>query len=168
MNPGVVISDELDKNGNILVEWITTGERSREERRSSSKLVFKNVVGGYYFPESLLSVNINIDGISNTIQASRRSSTLRKDINEWVKWVKEGPLLFMKSIEEGDIESAQFVLNKEKQVINTRNADGRTALHVACAKGHKCIVRWLLDVVKMDLEEPDVDGFRAIHHAVIQ
>ena len=74
----------------------------------------------------------------------------------------------MEAIEKGEIQIAQFLFSMNGLVVDVCNVDGRTALHVACSKGYVNIVRWLLDIVKMDMEKPDNGGFRAIHHAVQQ
>lgn len=161
MNIGVVYSDETDQSGKILVEWTLTGERSREERFSCDHLKFAAVIGGYYYPGSLNCVKIRTDENNNAVQPFM-SSTLDE-------WIQIGAArFFMEAIEKGQIEIAQFLYNKNRLVVDAWNVDGRTALHVACTKGHVNIVRWLLDFVKMDLEKLDDGGFRAIHHAVQQ
>ncbi len=161
MNIGVVYSDETDESGKILVEWTITGERSREERFSGEQLKFAAVIGGYYYPESLLCVKIRKDENKNAIQAFK-SSTLDE-------WINIGAArFFMEAIEKGEIEIAQFLFTMNGLVVDVCNVHGRAALHVACSKGHVNIVSWLLDIVKMDMEKPDDGGFRPIHHAVQQ
>jgi len=83
-------------------------------------------------------------------------------------WIDQGSALLLKSVEIGDLRNAQRLFNEDKLIVDAAlNADGRTILHVACLKGHKDIVRWLLDSVKVQLEEPDDGGFRAIHHSIL-
>ncbi len=84
-------------------------------------------------------------------------------------WIGKGSHLFLKAIEIGDLKSAQVLYKKDNAVVYAAlNSVGRTALHIASMKDHKDIVRWLLDDIKMDLEKPDNDGSRPIHHAVQQ
>jgi len=84
-------------------------------------------------------------------------------------WIEKGSHLFLKAIEIGDLKNAQVLYKKDNSVVDAAlNSDGRTALHVACMRGQKDIVKWLLDDIKMDLEKPDNDGSRPIHHAVQQ
>ncbi len=82
--------------------------------------------------------------------------------------IDNGSSLFLKAVENGDLRGAQLLFEKGSKFIAdaARNADERTALHVACVKGHKDIVQWLLDAVKMDLEKEDRNGFRAVHDAI--
>ena len=84
-------------------------------------------------------------------------------------WIDQGSALLLKSVEIGDLRNAQRLFNEDKLIVDAaRNADGRTILHVACLKGHKDSVRWLLDSVKADLEELNNGGFRAIHHSILE
>jgi len=154
MEIGIVSSDLADKPGEIVVEWKSTREKSREERCSRGKLQFGTVIGGYYHPDCFPYVQI-CDNESH-------QSTLCKEIDEWIK---KGARLFQKAVEEGDLESAQFLYSKDKLVVDARNADGRAALHFACLRGNKEMVKWLLDELKMDIEKADEAGSRAIHHA---
>ena len=83
-------------------------------------------------------------------------------------WIDKGSTLFLKSIEIGDLRNARRLFKEDGLIVDAsaRNADGMKALHVACSKGHKEIAQWLLYCVKAELEEPDIRGFRAIHHSV--
>ena len=87
---------------------------------------------------------------------------------EIAAWIDKGSSFFLKAVEIGDLRSAQFLFEKGSKFIadSARNAGGKTALRLACSKGHKEIVQWLLDAVKMDLEEEDRNGFRAVHDTV--
>ena len=40
------------------------------------------------------------------------------------------------------------------------------ALHIACKKGQKDVVQILLHEGKVDVNQPDANGFRAVHYAV--
>ncbi len=103
--------------------------------------------------------------MSETTSTFTRSSSLREEINEWTK---KGSDLFLKAVEEGDLEMAKFLYTKDREVIYACYEDGRTTLHVGCIKGHKEIVKWLVEVAQMVIEKPDESGYRAIHHAVEQ
>ena len=82
-------------------------------------------------------------------------------------WILKGSKLFLKAVKIGDLRSAQLLFKKDNTVADAaRNADGTNALHVACTKGYKDIVLWLVDVVMMDVEKPGNDGLRPIHHAI--
>ena len=87
---------------------------------------------------------------------------------ELVELISKGVALFINAVNRGDLRFAKLLLNRAGVDVNARNADGRTALHVACQQGHKEIIQWLLDVAKADLEVADNTGLRAIHHAVIR
>ncbi len=120
------------------------------------------VVGGHYSPECLAIVN---DGSVDNDQAIK--SALDADIASWT--IEKGSSLFLKAVEIGDLESAQFLFKKDKFVANAPNVDGKTVLQVACTMGRKDIVEWLIDVVHVNLEDRNRDGSRrAIHYAVLE
>lgn len=84
-------------------------------------------------------------------------------------WIEKGSDLFLKAIDIGDLKRADLLYKKDNVVADAaRDSVGRTALHVACMRGQKEIVQWLLDGAKMDLEKPDHLGSRPIHYAVQQ
>ncbi len=72
-----------------------------------------------------------------------------------------------KAVYEGDIRVAKLLFNRHGIDANLRNAEGLTLLHIACNQGHKDLVDWLINGVKLDLEEADKNGFRAIHYATM-
>lgn len=78
---------------------------------------------------------------------------------------KVASLLF-KAVDEGDLRLLK-IYNKHSFInFDARNVDGITALQKACEKGHKEIVKWLIDEAKVDLNLAGEGGFRAIHYAV--
>jgi len=82
-------------------------------------------------------------------------------------WMAKGSSLFLTAIEIGDLRSAQLLFKKDNSVTEAvRNPDGKKALHIACIKGYKDIVCWLIDDAKIDTEMPDHDDFRPIHRAI--
>ena len=74
--------------------------------------------------------------------------------------------LFYDAVYAGDLRSVHLLYACYKIDLNRRNADGQTALHLACQEGHQDIVRWLTDQKEVDIEMEDNLGYRAIHHAV--
>ena len=46
--------------------------------------------------------------------------------------------------ETGDIKTVRTLVEKEPNIINTKNEEGSTPLHIAVLKGHKEIVEYLL------------------------
>ena len=76
--------------------------------------------------------------------------------------------LFFKAVNQGDLRTAKILYNRQPGVdVEARNSDGKTALHIASRKGHTDLVEWLLDAAKVDVDKPDLKGFRAIHLAVL-
>ena len=75
--------------------------------------------------------------------------------------------LFLKAVEEGAIRVAKLLVNRHGVDPECRNAEGKNALHIACHKGYWDLTHWLLDEVKVDMEQPDNKGFRAVHYAVL-
>lgn len=74
--------------------------------------------------------------------------------------------LFFDVVDKGNLRVAQLLHYRYGVDVGTRNSiDGMAALHVACLKGHFDVVQWILDEALVDLEEPDNNGFRPIHHA---
>ena len=95
--------------------------------------------------------------------------TLQPSVEEeLVELISKGVALFINAVNRGDLRVAKLLLKRAGVDMDARNADGRTALHVACQQGYKEIIEWLLDVAKADLEVTDNEGLRAIHHAVIR
>ena len=83
---------------------------------------------------------------------------------ELIDFVTKGTRLFLRAVEEENLLIVKILFNHHKIHVNARNADGTTALLVACQKGNKDLVKWLLDQAEADMEEQDYRGFRAIHH----
>jgi len=75
--------------------------------------------------------------------------------------------LFYDAVYAGGLRSIQLLYANYKMDLNRRNADGQTALHLACREGHQDVVRWLTDQKEVDIEMEDNLGYRAIHHAVM-
>ena len=76
--------------------------------------------------------------------------------------------LFYDAVYAGDLRSVQLLHACCKIDLNRRNADGHTALHLACQEGHQDVAKWFIDQLKMDPEIEDNLGYRAIHHAVLR
>lgn len=75
--------------------------------------------------------------------------------------------LFFNAIDRGDLRTAKLLHLHHTVVTDARNAEGKTALQIACLKGYKDMARWLIDEVKVDVEKPSSKtGFRPIHYAV--
>jgi len=87
----------------------------------------------------------------------------QKELNEWVE---KGLILFFDAIKRGDLRAAKSVHMHHSAVADARNEDGKTALHLACWNGYVDVVKWLLDEVKVNIEEEDEDGYLPIHYAV--
>ncbi len=86
---------------------------------------------------------------------------------ELTEWIEKGFTFFFDAITRGDLRTAKLVHMHHNIVGDARNSDGRTALHIACLKGYKEIVKWLIEEVKADVELPDEnDRFFPIHYSV--
>lgn len=79
----------------------------------------------------------------------------------------KGVALFFKTVDEGAFRVAKLLVNRHGVDPESRNGEGKTALHSACLRGHRDLVEWLLDELKVDMEQSDNKGFRAIHYAVL-
>lgn len=75
--------------------------------------------------------------------------------------------LFLKVVDGGDLRSARLLYNNRGVDAEARNADGRTALHIASLKGHYDLVQWLLVGAKVDANNPDYKGYCATHYAAL-
>ena len=75
--------------------------------------------------------------------------------------------LFFRAVISGHLKIAKVLHNHRGVDTSTQNWEGKTALHIACEKGHKDLVEWLLDQVGVNLEQRDIEGNRAIHYAVM-
>lgn len=104
------------------------------------------------------------DPFSEIRTGERIQSTSSSALDKW----NEMQANFLIAIEEGNIERAQLLFSKDKLVVGVQKSGGTTILHIACSKGHRHMVRWILDVVKMEIEKPDDCGYRAIHHAALK
>lgn len=82
--------------------------------------------------------------------------------------IKKTVSLFFNAVDRGDLSNAKIFHLHHTIVADARNANGESALHVACIKGHKDIVEWLIDDVKVDIEKSSKIGHRPIHYAVRQ
>jgi len=85
--------------------------------------------------------------------------------SELVELASKQVALFFKAVQEGDIRIAKLLRNNYGVDAESRNADGKTALHFASLNGRKDLVVWLLDEVGVDGEKADEKGNRAIHFA---
>jgi len=85
-----------------------------------------------------------------------------------VDFMSQGVNLFIHAVKKGDIGAAKFIYDHHRIDFNDWNANGVTALQVACLNGHKDLVRWFLERSKINIEERDIDGLRAIHYAAIK
>ena len=66
--------------------------------------------------------------------------------------------LFSKAVNAGDLRTAKILYYRYGVSLESRNAYGQTALHVAIQKGHQDIVQWLLDSVEIDLETRTINS----------
>jgi len=81
--------------------------------------------------------------------------------------VSKAAILFFKAVQEGNLTVVKIHHNHHEFNYNDRiNSDGMTALQIACEKGYKNLVEWLIDEAKVDLDLASEKGFRAVHYAV--
>lgn len=73
--------------------------------------------------------------------------------------------LLIKAASQGELRVAKLLRIWQGLDMDVQNAEGMTMLHIACEKGHKEFVDWLLNEVQVDVEKTDKKGFRAIHYA---
>lgn len=76
--------------------------------------------------------------------------------------------LFVEAAQEGDLYLVKELVihfKVPKGVAHT-SKPGFTALHMACRRGRREVVEWLLSAPKVDLEKADDKGRTAIYHAV--
>lgn len=77
--------------------------------------------------------------------------------------------LFFDAVFIGDFRKAQLFYDRHGVDLNVRrNADGQTALHIACNQGYQDIVRWLLNNGSKLSDKVDNMGYRPIHYAVLR
>ncbi len=88
-----------------------------------------------------------------------------KDKKDLAEWIEKGVSLFFNAVDKGDLSTAKLFNLHHTIVADARNANGESALHVACTHGYKDIAEWLIDDVKVDLEKSSKIGHRPIHYA---
>ena len=76
--------------------------------------------------------------------------------------------LFFTAVEEGDLRSAKLLRDRHGVDAEARNPEGKTALHLATQRGYKELIDWLLDAALVDVDQPDLKGYQAIHFAIIR
>ena len=74
---------------------------------------------------------------------------------------------FFKAVDEGNCRAAKLLYSRHGVDPEARKRDGKTALHLACFKGHIDLVKWLLDKARVDMSQVDNRGFSAIHYAIL-
>lgn len=75
--------------------------------------------------------------------------------------------IFFKLIESGDLQNSKMLL-QPKINVESLNGDGMTALQVASDMGHTEMAKWLILKIKVSLDAVGINGFRAIHFAVLK
>jgi ankyrin repeat protein len=68
--------------------------------------------------------------------------------------------------EEGDINKVELILEENPRLLNSKDENGATPLHVAAAKGHRNIAELFL-ARGAKLNAKDHEGCTPLHHAVI-
>lgn len=75
--------------------------------------------------------------------------------------------LFFRAVEVGDLRNAKLIHDHHGVDADVRNPEGKTALHLASKKGYQELIEWLLNEAKVDVDQPDSKGNRAIHFAIL-
>jgi len=75
--------------------------------------------------------------------------------------------LFFRAVGEGDLRNAKLIHERHGVDAEARNPEGKTALHLATQKGYIELIDWLLDEAKVDVNQPNSKGYRAIHFAIL-
>ena len=74
---------------------------------------------------------------------------------------------FFNAVDRGDLQLMKMLYTKLRIDLDALwNRRGMSALQVACERGYKNVVNWLIDIIKVDLNASDAEGLRAIHYAV--
>jgi len=87
---------------------------------------------------------------------------------ELVEMMKKGAAAMIKAASEGDIRVAKLLHDRHGIDADVRNSEDMTLLHIACQRGHIHFVNWLINDVKVEMEEADSKGFKAIHYAAMR
>jgi hypothetical protein len=121
-------------------------------------------------------VNFDTDGIHKAVFLARPLPSAWMELNQPPKLTLEQEILdgvsktaplFIKAVQEGNLPAVKLLHNHHKFNYNARiNSNGMTALQIACEKGYKDLVEWLLNEANVDLDKAAEKGFRAVHYAV--
>jgi len=74
---------------------------------------------------------------------------------------------FFKTVDRGDLQTIKLLHYHHRiDIGGARNANGMTALQLACEKGYKEVINWLIEEAKVGIDVIGTRDFRAIHYAV--
>ena len=87
---------------------------------------------------------------------------------ELLEFDRKAVLLFNRAVYSGNLRIAKLLFARCGMNVVGQNADGLTAVQIACQQNHPEMVQWLLTTIGIDKGKSDTLGQREIHHAVMR
>lgn len=128
---------------------------------------------GYYGKENgkrTIELLIALGGIDDSAATKRKKKTILASTKSTIRTSTQLPMTFNKrdffyAILRDNLGTVKKLLHRCPTLINVRNEEGKTPLHIACSNGSNKITLYLLDQ-GADINAKDNLGERPIHKAV--